>query len=197
VTRRLDRPAVDRLLGDVDRLLDLGRPAVAGLLLDAIAANEPDTARVAERLARTALALGQPLRAIASLNAAMATGTMPAALFLWRARAWLAAGDSHLACEDAGMAAARAPADAAAAGLFATLLIETGQAARAACVLASAIAAGAGGPALHVALTIALLTLGEPEAARRAVLRGLAAEPRSLELRRLQATCDAAQLRAA
>jgi predicted Zn-dependent protease len=177
-------PSCQDLLQHADRLLDAGRPAVAALLLDAVEAAPHDIAASTLRRARAHLALGDPQAAIRAVDEA-AGATLPAALLVWRARARLATGDTSQALTDSAEATRRAPADPAAAGLYATMLIEQGQAAIALGVLETAIGLGARDAALHVALALALLAMHEPAAARTAIMRGLAQHPRHQVLRRL------------
>jgi predicted Zn-dependent protease len=165
-------------------LLDDGRAAVAALVLDAIESAPHDRCACAARRARAHLALGDPLAAIDTVNAAGTVET-PVSLLVWRARAWLAIGDAPGALRDAAQAVGRSPADPEAVGLYATLLIEHGQAATALAALEAAIRLGAQDSALHVALALALLALDDRAAARDAIVRGLEQHPRNPVLRRL------------
>jgi Flp pilus assembly protein TadD len=144
---------VNRLINEIDRLVECGRPAVAALLLEAIAVAEPGSVRIAIRRARVALAQG----------------------------------DCERASVHAALAVTAAPSNAEAAGLYATLLMDEGQFGRAACVLDAAILAGARATALHVALAVALFSLGEAPAAECAITRGLAFSPGDDALLRLRA----------
>jgi predicted Zn-dependent protease len=171
------QPDETRLLDDIDRLLDAGRPAVASLLLDTLTTGAVPPAAVTLRAARADLARDMPAQAVARLQAALAAGPYEGELLLWHARAAHAAGDTATALASAAEAAARLPTNPDAIGLYATLLMDRDDFATAATALDMAIAAGATAPVLHYALAIALLTLGSTAAARAAMARGLATAP--------------------
>jgi Flp pilus assembly protein TadD len=133
------------------------------------------------------IACGRPVVAALLLDAIAVIEPASARVAMRYARVALAQGECELASVHAALAVTAAPANVEAAGLYATLLMDNGQFGRAARVLDAAILGGAQAAALHVALAVALFSLGETQAAGCAITRGLAFAPGDGALLRLRA----------
>ena len=179
----------EQTLADVDRVLGLGRTAVAALLLAALETVEYASSRVVARRVRWAMLAHQPSQALDALDRLDADTAACPEILVWRVRASLAMDDAERAFSDAALWVKAGPEYVGALGLCATLLMEAGEAHRAARLVDLMTAAGSGSAALAATLALARLGCDDPEAARLALVSGLEIEPEHPQLRRLYAAC--------
>ncbi len=173
----------DVLSRRVDALIEAGRTGAARPLLAAIRKVAPPSARIAGLSARLAMREERMHDAVGDLDAALSLSPGDAGLHKLRAEARAQTGDPEGAASDAAEAVHLDPADPVAKALLGMALLGLGRTGESAVCLAEALRQQPENPSFCRGLAVALEAGGDAMGAEATLQAGIAAAPRSADLR--------------
>ena len=171
------------LLTRLRQMLDAGRVGAARPLLNAALKLYPPGDDLADLESRVLLREGRPAEACAVLDTALARSPGAVALWLARAVAREAAGDTQAAARDAAEAVVLAPSQPQAKAMLGALLNQLGHHQDGRACLLEAVAAAGGEASYRVQLAAAQAACGDNAAADATLADGIARAPAHVGLR--------------